>query len=173
MEAVIPWVKLLAVIEPFYLQGQRGRPPIGLARRLRVYFLQQWPGLADAALADALSDSQALQGFARIELAAEGVPDATTPLKFRRLLETHDLGPGRFPAINADLDWPIARKRGAIKALAEGAEKETRKAVEQGKAAGRAFGEPPFPILKNRSGQRADRCAAGEGVKKPRPPPTA
>src|ERR1039458_9706923 len=86
MEALIPWAKLLAVIEPFYPKGQRGRPPIGLERMLRVYFLQQWYGLADEVLEDALYDSQAMQGFARIDLAAEGVPDATTLLKFRRLL---------------------------------------------------------------------------------------
>jgi IS5 family transposase len=103
MEALIPWAKLLAVIEPFYPKGERGRPPIGLERMLRVYFLQQWYGLADEALEDALYDSQALQGFARIDLAAEGVPDATTLLKFRRLLETHDLCQGLFAAINTDL----------------------------------------------------------------------
>jgi transposase, IS5 family len=103
MEALIPWAQLLAVIEPFYPKGERGRPPVGLERMLRVYFLQQWYGLADEALEDALYDSQALRGFARIDLAAEGVPDATTLLKFRRLLETHDLCQGLFAAINADL----------------------------------------------------------------------
>jgi IS5 family transposase len=259
MESVIPWVKLLAVIEPFYPKGERGRPPVGLERMLRVYFLQQWYGLADEALEDALYDSQALRGFARIALAAEGVPDATTLLKFRRLLETHDLCQGLFTAINADLtarglllregtlvdatliaapsstknqekkrdpemhqtkkgnqwyfgmkahmgadrdsklvhtvvvtaanvaditktaellhgqetqvhadagytgvekraemvalerkiDWQIARKRGQIKTMAEGAEKETLKAMEQAKAAIRAFVEHPFHLLKN------------------------
>ena len=53
MEEVIPWAKLLAVIEPHYPKGERGRPPIGLERMLRVYFLQQWYGLADEALEDA------------------------------------------------------------------------------------------------------------------------
>lgn len=259
MEAVIPWAQLLAVIEPFYPKGKRGRPPIGLERMLRVYFLQQWYGLADEALEDALYDSQALQSFARIDLSAEGVPDATTLLKFRRLLETHDLCKGLFTAINADLaarglllregtlvdatlvaapastknqakqrdpemhqtkkgnqwyfgmkahigadrdsklvhtvvvtaahvaditktaellhgqeqqvhadagysgvekraeivalerkiDWQIARKRGQIKALAEGAEKETLKALEKAKASVRAFVEHPFHIVKN------------------------
>ena len=103
METLIPWTQLLAVIEPFYPKGERGRPPIGLERMLRIYFLQQWYALADEALEDALYDSQALQSFARIDLAAEGVPDATTLLKFRRLLETHDLCKGLFTAINADL----------------------------------------------------------------------
>ncbi|MBI3416679.1 MAG: IS5 family transposase [Verrucomicrobia bacterium] len=103
LEEVIPWAKLLAVIEPFYPKGERGRPPVGLERMLRVYFLQQWYGLADEAREDALYDSQALRGFARIDLAAEGVPDATTLLKFRRWLETHDLCQSLFAAINADL----------------------------------------------------------------------
>ena len=103
MEILVPWTKLLAVIEPFYPKGERGRPPVGLERMLRIYFLQQWYGLADEALEDALYDSQALQSFARIDLAAEGVPDATTLLKFRRLLETHDLCKCLFTAINADL----------------------------------------------------------------------
>jgi IS5 family transposase len=102
MEEIIPWGQLLAVIEPFYPKGERGRPPVGLERMLRVYFLQQWYGLADEALEDALYDSQALRGFARVDLAG-GVPDATTLLKFRRLLETHDLCRGLFAAINADL----------------------------------------------------------------------
>jgi transposase, IS5 family len=103
MEEVIPWASLLAVIQPHYPQGRRGRPPVGLERMLRVYFLQHWYGLADEALEDALYDSQALQRFARIDLAAQGVPDATTLLNFRRLLETHDLCKGLFQAINADL----------------------------------------------------------------------
>jgi transposase, IS5 family len=103
MEEVIPWKPLLAVIEPFYPKGQRGRPPIGLERMLRVYFLQQWYALADEALEDALYDSQALRSFARLDLSAEGVPDATTLLNFRHLLETHNLCQGLFAAINADL----------------------------------------------------------------------
>ena len=259
MEEVIPWKQLLAVIEPHYPKGERGRPPVGLERMLRVYFLQQWYGLADEALEDALYDSQALQQFARIDLSAEGVPDATTLLKFRRLLETHDLCKGLFSAINADLtarglllregtlvdatliaappsaknlkkerdpemhqtkkgnqwyfgmkahigadrdsklvhtvvvtaanvaditktsellhgteqqvhadagytgvekraeivalerkiDWQIAGKRGAIKAMAQGVEKEAIKAVEKAKASVRAFVEHPFHIVKN------------------------
>jgi len=111
MEAVIPWARLLAVIESFYPKGERGRPPIGLERMLRVYFLQQWYCLADEALEDALYDSQALRGFARIDLAAEGVPDATTLLKFRRLLETHGLCQGLFAAINAAASRDFALQR--------------------------------------------------------------
>ena len=235
------------------------RPPIGLERMLRVYFLQQWYGLADEAIEDAIYDSQAMRGFARIDLAADGVPDATTLLKFRRLLETNNLCKGLFNAINADLaarglmmregtlvdatllaappstknkekkrdpemhqtrkgnqwyfgmkahigadrdsklvhtvvvtaanvaditktaellhgqetqvhadagytgvekraeitalhrtiDWQIAGKRGRIKKMEEGPEKETLKAAEKAKASVRAFVEHPFHILKN------------------------
>src|ERR1700704_3653422 len=103
MEAVIPWVKLLAVIEPFYPKGERGRPPIGLERMLRVYFLQQWYGLADEALEDALYDSQALRGFAGIDLNRDPVPDATTLLKFRHWLERHELTKVLFDEIGAML----------------------------------------------------------------------
>jgi IS5 family transposase len=91
MEQVVPWARLCAVIEPYYPKGQRGRPPIGIERMLRIYFLQQWYGLADEALEDALYDSQALRSFAGIDLSVEAVPDATTLLKFRHLLEAHDL----------------------------------------------------------------------------------
>ena len=267
METLIPWTQLLAVVEPFYPKGQRGRPPVGLERMLRVYFLQQWYGLADEALEDARYDSHALPSFARIDLAAEGVPDATTRLKFRRRLETHDLGQGLFAAINADLaarglllregtlvdatliaapsstknqakqrdpamhqtrkgnqwyfglkahvgadrdsklvhtvvvtaanvadvtktaellhgaetqvhadagytgvekrpeivalerkiDWQIARKRGAIKTMAEGVEKAALKAAEKLKASVRAFVEHPFHIVKNLFGHRKAR----------------
>jgi IS5 family transposase len=58
MEEVIPWARLLAVIEPHYPTGQRGRPPIGLERMSRVYFLQQWNALADEALEDALTTAR-------------------------------------------------------------------------------------------------------------------
>jgi Transposase domain (DUF772) len=66
-----------------YPKGERGRRPIGLERMLRLYFMQQWYGLADEALEDALYDSQALRGSAGIDLAVESVPDATTVLHFR------------------------------------------------------------------------------------------
>src|SRR5258707_3859942 len=89
MEQVVPWVQLVTRLRPFYPKGERGRPPVGLERMLRIYFLQQWYGLADGALEDALYDSQALRGFAGIDLAVATVPDATTVLNFR--LEQHDL----------------------------------------------------------------------------------
>ena len=91
MEKVVPWARLVAVIEPHYPTGKRGRPPIGIERMLRIYFLQQWYALADEALEDALLDSQAMRTFAGIDLSVEAVPDATTLLNFRHLLEACEL----------------------------------------------------------------------------------
>ena len=87
MEQLVPWARLVKALEPHYPSGKRGRPPVGLERMLRLYFLQQWYGLADEALEDAIYDSAALRRFARIDLGSERVPDATTLLKFRHLLE--------------------------------------------------------------------------------------
>ena len=103
MENVVPWTELEAVIAPVYPVGRRGRPPIGLLRMLRVYFIQQWYGLSDEAVEDAIYDSQSVRAFVGIDLARENAPDATTLLKFRRLLETNDLTQRMFLAINATL----------------------------------------------------------------------
>src|SRR6202165_1280517 len=91
MEQVVPWARLGGGLRPLYPKGERGRRPIGLERMLRIYFLQQWYGLADEALEDALYDSQALRSFAGIELNRDPVPDATTVLHFRHWLESHEL----------------------------------------------------------------------------------
>ena len=101
MEAVVPWARLVARLQPLYSKGERGRPPIGLERMLRLYFLQQWYGLADEALEDALYDSQALRGFAGIELNRDPVPDATTVLHFRHWLEQHKLTEALFAEVSA------------------------------------------------------------------------
>ena len=103
MDEVVPWDDLLAAIKPAYPDGKRGRPPIGLERMLRLYFLQQWYGLADEALEDAVYDSQAMRSFLAINLSTDPVPDATTLLKFRRLLESNDLCAAIFETINAHL----------------------------------------------------------------------
>jgi IS5 family transposase len=103
MDRVVPWARLVSRLSPFYPKGARGRPPIGLERMLRVYFLQHWYGLADEALEDALYDSQALRGFAGIELNRDPVPDATTVLHFRHWLERHDLTKALFEEVGAIL----------------------------------------------------------------------
>src|SRR5215211_812865 len=91
MEQVVPWARLVDRLRPFYPKGERGRPPIGLERMLRIHFLQQWYGLADGAMEDALYDSQALRGFAGIDLTVAAVPEETTILNFRHWLEQHGL----------------------------------------------------------------------------------
>lgn len=104
IEAVTPWAALIAAIEPFYPKGGgRGRPPIGVERMLRMYIAQQCFGLSDEGIEDALYDSQAIRGFVGIDLAREAAPDATTLLKFRRLLEQHQLTEGIFATINVHL----------------------------------------------------------------------
>ena len=104
MERVVPWQRLIGLIEPHYpSSGHVGRPPIGVPRMLRMYFLQQWYSLSDEALEDALYDSQALRDFVGIDLSRESVPDATTLLRFRRLLQDNDLTRALFDEINAHL----------------------------------------------------------------------
>ena len=104
MQKVVPWQRLLALIEPHYpSSGRVGRPPIGLERMLRMYFVQQWYALSDEALEDALYDSCAMREFVGIDLARESAPDATTLLKFRRLLEQRELGKAIFEQINQHL----------------------------------------------------------------------
>jgi IS5 family transposase len=104
MDKVVPWARLQGLIEPHYPKsGKVGRPPIGIPRMLRMYFLQQWYTLADEALEDTLYDSQAMRDFVGIDLAREQVPDATTLLKFRRLLEQHDLTAAILAEVNAHL----------------------------------------------------------------------
>ena len=106
MERIVPWSRLIAVIEPLYPKsGRVGRPPIGVPKMLRMYCLQQWYSLADEALEDALYDSQALRDFVGIDLSRESVPDATTLLKFRRLLQDNDLTRALLDEINAHLTY--------------------------------------------------------------------
>ena len=104
IEAVTPWLALVAEIEPFYPKGEgRGRPPIGVHRMLRMYIAQQCFGLSDEGIEDAIYDSQAIRGFIGIDLNRETAPDATTLLKFRRLLEENNLTERIFTAINTVL----------------------------------------------------------------------
>ena len=104
VDRVVPWTRLEAVIEPRYPSaGRVARQPIGVLRMLRMYCLQQWFGLADEALEDAIYDSQSMRSFLGIDLGRETVPDATTLLKFRHLLEEHGLTAAIFNEINAHL----------------------------------------------------------------------
>ena len=103
MEQVVPWAKLLKVIKRYYPKAGNGRPPVGLERMLRIYFLQQWFNLSDPAMEDALYDMESLRRFARIELGQDEVPDESTILKFRHLLERHHLTEKLFAKVTGHL----------------------------------------------------------------------
>src|SRR5437879_12364889 len=100
MEQVVPWSALCALIEPFYAKPGNGRPPVGVERMLRMYFLQHWFNLSDPAVEEALYDSPTMRAFVGIDLGREPVPDETTVCKFRHLLEAHGLGPVLFDAVS-------------------------------------------------------------------------
>ncbi|KVQ04558.1 IS5 family transposase [Burkholderia ubonensis] len=98
---IVPWAALCAVVEPYYPKRGNGRPPIGLERMMQIHFVQHWFNLADFACEEALYDS--LRRFVGIDLGCEAVPDATTLLKFRRLLERHKLGERLFAEVGRGL----------------------------------------------------------------------
>src|SRR6202522_3983950 len=104
MEQVVPWGKLGVLIEPHYPKAGNGRPPIGVERMLRMYFLQQWFNLSDPAVEEALYDSVVMRGFVGIDLGREPVPDETTICKFRHLLEEHGLGGEMLETVNLYLE---------------------------------------------------------------------
>jgi transposase, IS5 family len=103
MEQVVPWRELCVLVEPHYPKPGNGRPPVGVERMLRIYFLQQWFNLSDPALEEALYDSAVMRQFVGIDLGQEPVPDETTACKFRHLLEEHQLGEQILGTVNLHL----------------------------------------------------------------------
>jgi IS5 family transposase len=99
MEQVVPWAQLCQLIDPFYPKAGNGRPPVGLERMLRIYFLQHWFNLSDPGAEEALYESRSMCRFAGIDLGREPVPDESTILNFRHLLERHELGDQIFQAV--------------------------------------------------------------------------
>ena len=99
MESLMPWGEFCALIEPHYPKAGNGRPPVGLERMLRMYCVANWFNLADQACEDALYDVAVFREFCRIDLGRERVPDATTLLNFRHLLEEHQLGAALFAKV--------------------------------------------------------------------------
>jgi IS5 family transposase len=104
MHQAVPWRELCALIEPVYPKPGNGRPPVGLERMLRIYFLQHWFNLSDPAVEEALYESLSMRRFADIDLGREQVPDETTVCKFRHLLEKHDLGRKLFEHVHLHLE---------------------------------------------------------------------
>ena len=117
MEAVVPWSRLLALIEPHYpkMGSKGGRPVMPLAVMLRIYCLQQWCALSDPMAEESLYDSDAMRRFAGLELGDDRIPDETTILNFRHLLERHALPEAIFAEVNAHLaENGIALRSGTL-----------------------------------------------------------
>ena len=117
MDAVVPWTRLLALIAPLYpkVGPKGGRPPMPLETMLRIYFLQQWYALSDPMAEEMLYDSDAMRRFAGIELGDDRIPDETTILNFRHLLEKHALTEKLFTEVNRHLaDKGITLRSGTL-----------------------------------------------------------
>lgn len=104
MNVVIPWAELGALIQPHYPKPKRGRPPMPLETMLRIYFLQQWFDLSDPAAEDALYDSESMRRFVGVELSEDAIPDETTILHFRHLLQRHGVTEQIFAAVRGLLE---------------------------------------------------------------------
>jgi IS5 family transposase len=103
MNEVVPWSRLLSLVEPHYPKAGNGRRPVGLEIMLRAYFVQQWFNLSDPGMEDALYDSASLRHFVGVDLGTAAAPDETTILRFRHLLEDHDLGGAMLDEVNHHL----------------------------------------------------------------------
>ncbi len=115
MDRVIPWRDLLKVIRKHYPKVGNGRQPMPMERMLRIYFMQQWYGLSDPAMEDALYDIESMRRFANINLEVDTVPDETTILNFRHLLEEHNLTEKVFAKIRRYLsDKGLLLREGTI-----------------------------------------------------------
>ena len=99
MEKLVPWIQIIDLIEPFYAKAGNGRRPYPLETMLRIHCLQQWYSLSDESMEDALYETMSMQRFARLSLTS-GIPDRTTIMNFRHLLERHQLGRQIFDNIN-------------------------------------------------------------------------
>ena len=100
MDRVVPWQKLIALIEPYYPKGRTGRPPFPIATMLRIHFMQQWFSLSDPAMEEALHDIPLYREFALLDAGMTRLPDESTILRFRHLLEAHELSVGILAAVN-------------------------------------------------------------------------
>ena len=104
MDAVIPWSRLLRLIEPHYPKAGNGTQPKPMEQMLRIYFMQNWFNLSDPQAEDSLYDIESMRRFAGIELLGHDIPDETTILRFRHLLEQHQLTERIFAEIRSLLE---------------------------------------------------------------------
>ncbi|WP_302619972.1 transposase [uncultured Oscillibacter sp.] len=132
MDEIIPWEEWVSLVVPHYPTGKRGRPPIEIETMLRMYLLQCWFSLSDEGVEDAIYDSYAMRKFMGINFFEQDVPDATTLLHFRHLLEEKGIGklffdainrrPGRFPRVSDNaIDWEryIENRKSAVRCKVE------------------------------------------------------
>lgn len=101
MDKVVPWALLCGVIEPFYPKAGKGRPPVPLETMLRIHFMQQWFALSDPAMEEALHDMPVMRGFAGLDAGIDAMPDESTILRFRHLLEKQGLAQQLLAQVNA------------------------------------------------------------------------
>lgn len=103
MNQVVPWAELIALIEPYAPAGKTGRPPFAVSTMLRIHFMQQWFGLSDPAMEEALHDVPLYREFAGLDAGVTRMPDESTILRFRHLLEANNLSLQLLATINATL----------------------------------------------------------------------
>ena len=104
MDQMIPWQQWVDMIRPYYPSGQRGRPPKTIETMLRMYLMQNWFNLSDIGVEDAIYDSYAMRSFMHLDFLTEQVPDATTLLHFRHLIEENKIGEKIFNDVKTRLD---------------------------------------------------------------------
>lgn len=104
MDEIIPWSYWVDMIRPYYFNNKRGRKPIGIEPMLRMYLMQIWFSLSDEGIEDSIYDSYAMRTFMHIDFNEQQVPDATTLLKFRHILEKNMIGEKIFADVNKRLD---------------------------------------------------------------------
>jgi IS5 family transposase len=104
MEKVVPWSSLESLVRPHYAKAGNGRRPVGLSIMLRTYFVQQWFNLSDPGVEELLYESAAVRRFVGVDLGMAAAPDEMTILRFRHLLEKHDLGGLMLDAVNVHLE---------------------------------------------------------------------
>jgi IS5 family transposase len=115
MERVVPWAALVQVVEPYYPKAKTGRPPFGIETMLRIHYLQQWFALSDPAMEEALHDMPVFREFAKLDDGVARLPDETTILRFRHLLEKHDLATDMLRVVNDILQAKgLMMKKGTV-----------------------------------------------------------
>lgn len=165
MEEIIPWEEWVEFVRPFYPSGKRGRPVKGIETMLRMYLLQNWFNLSDEGVEDAIYDSYAFRKFMKTDFVNEQVPDATTLLKFRHMIEENHIGEVLFDAIKrvmdatghiSNIEYRINRRPKSLPRVSDNAI-DWERYIEYRKSAVRCKIEHAFKIIKDTFGFRKVR----------------